>query len=66
MHGTCHALLGLARTPDDETTKKWLFEVPPAPEGATPAEAKALAKRHSQLLKDRYSAAAFKRAAASN
>lgn len=66
MHGSCHALLGLARTPDDETIKKWLFEVPPAPEGATPAEAKALAKRHSQLLKDRYSAAAFKRAAASN
>lgn len=55
-HPGCNLLINLPRAPNDLELKKWLFEVEPAPAGASMAERQALAKRHVQLARARWTA----------
>lgn len=50
-HSRCTLLLTERRCPDDATLKRWLFDVPAAPPGATTAESKALAVEHMAVGK---------------
>lgn len=45
-HRKCSLLINLERPPSDEELKRWLFEMEPAPPGASAEESKALADRH--------------------
>ena len=59
-HTSCTMLLSASRCPPDSTLKQWLFEVEATPAGASDELKAALRRRHMQLGKDRWSAAAEK------
>lgn len=54
LHSRCKLLLTEARCPDDDTLKRWLFEVPAPTPGLPAVEARALAERHMALGKGRW------------
>lgn len=55
-HPGCNFLLNMGRTPPNEDLYRWLYEVEAATPDQSTAERKALAKRHSALAKERWSA----------
>lgn len=54
-HSGCHLLLAASRCPSDAVLKQWLFEVDQLPPGASPAERRAMAQRHMNMAKSRWS-----------
>ena len=53
-HPSCHLCLSLARCPDDDTLKRWVFEIDAPPDRASDAERKALTAAHKALGKSRW------------
>lgn len=56
VHSGCRLLLSNARCPEDSVLKRWLFETPPAPDGAPAAVRASFAQQHMQLAKSRWTA----------
>lgn len=53
-HAGCKLLLTEERCPDDATLKRWLYETPAPPAGASRDEARRLAQEHMALGKGRW------------
>lgn len=58
LHTGCRMLLTEARCPDDDTLKRWLFEVPAPTPGMQKEELANLAQQHMSLGKGRWGAPA--------
>ncbi len=54
FHPGCSFLINLARCPEDEVLKRWLFEVPSPLDGASQVDRKALTARQIALAKSRW------------
>lgn len=54
VHIGCRMLLTEARCPEDDTLKKWLYEVPAPRQGSSRAEQRLLADQHMSLGKGRW------------
>ena len=55
-HRQCKLFLGVGRDPGNYELKRWLWEVPPTPDGAGSAQNKELAEQHKAIARRRWGA----------
>ena len=55
-HRNCKFFLGRGRDPGNYELKRWLWEVPPTPDGAGSAQNKELAEQHKAIARRRWGA----------
>ena len=55
-HRNCKFFLGRGRDPGNYELKRWLWEVPPTPDGAGSAQNKELAEKHKVIARRRWGA----------
>ena len=55
-HRQCKLFLAVGRDPGNYELKRWLWEVPPTPDGAGSAQNKELAEQHKAIARRRWGA----------